>query len=80
MQLPPVVYDLVKEVVGANHKYDVVDWDLDRVYLENNEIEMIIRTWNITETYVDWTLFEIVNGCGKEISEGTYFYISEEHA
>jgi len=80
MQFPPVVYELVKEVMGADHKYDVVDWDLDRVYLENNETEMIIRTWNITEAYVDWTLFEIVNDSGKEISAGTYFYKSEVHA
>ncbi|WP_217493054.1 hypothetical protein [Lysinibacillus fusiformis] len=53
---------------------------MDRVYLENNETEMIIRTWNITEAYVDWTLFEIVNDSGKEISAGTYFYKSEVHA
>lgn len=57
---------LILEECGQEGEFVIVDWDLDRIYLEKEQDkkEYIIRTWNIREnnkgkTVIDWTLYQM---------------------
>jgi len=75
-KFPQQIIDLAEKVVG---KKDVIinDWDLDRVYLNKGKDEMTIRMWDITDTYIRWTLFLDVpdndgGSHGEEIKSGIF--------
>lgn len=70
--IPQVIIDLVKSVFDGD--ISIVDWDLDRIYLECHNEEFIIRTWNVTESVVDWTLFRMTETHGIEIKSGCFHY------
>ena len=56
----------------------ITDWDLDRIYLDIDGTEYIVRMWNIHENpktawvTIQWTLF-VDNGQGScdKVSDGT---------
>lgn len=68
-----------KKEHGLDKDISIVDYDLDRVYLECNNKEFSLRTWNIVDegekTKVQWTLFVMIyeengDGHGEELSFG----------
>ncbi|WP_312124515.1 hypothetical protein [Lysinibacillus boronitolerans] len=79
VNVPQPIIDLVMKVFENNPAYKVVDWDFDRVYIEKDSEEYTIRTWDITETFISWTLFKSIeladgSGYGEEVSDGTFYY------
>lgn len=78
LSIPKQVTNLVKDVF-ENENIKIVDWDLDRIYLENDDYEYTIRMWDITENQIRWTLFKSVDngdgtGHGEELKSGEYGY------
>lgn len=77
MQLPKAVVGLVSTVFNEQNA-EVVDWDMDRIYIDKDDKEYTIRMWDVTNKYVRWELFKTVkdeNGShGESIKEGTYKY------
>lgn len=75
VKLPSIVELLVKHVMG-NEEVKVTDWDLDRTYVNKDGDEYFIRTWDITKTFVRYTVFRTTTD-GKEhgaeaVSEGKW--------
>ncbi|MGG4434530.1 hypothetical protein AAXE64_08210 [Priestia megaterium] len=76
MSLPKQLLNLTNEVFEGK-EVAIEDWDLDRIYVTYEGEEYTIRTWNITDSKVDWTLFKSVDngdgtGHGVEQKEGVY--------
>lgn len=63
--------DCVASHAGLKKKggYEILDYDLDRVYLavNSNENNYTIRTWDIREDYILYSVFENTAEGGKEI-------------
>lgn len=72
-EIPEPVINLAKDVFGEE-TYKIVDWDMDRVYIEKNNEEFTIRMWNVTKHSIRWTLFKSVGNHGEEQKEGTFKY------
>jgi hypothetical protein len=87
-EIPKEIKGLADDVIFNKHNtdptinswiagYEIEDWDLDRVYLMVGKEEYTIRMWNITDTYIRWTLFidvpdEDGGSHGEEVIEGLY--------
>lgn len=67
------------EHVFKDDNFKIVNWDLDRIYIERDSKEYIIRMWNIAEKkdclIIDWTLFLSVANHGKEKKRGVFKYV-----
>lgn len=52
----------------------ILDYDLDRVYLSvnSNENNYNIRMWNITDDYIQFTLYKLVEDYGEELVDGFF--------
>lgn len=63
--------DCVVSHAGLKEKgdYKILDYDLDRIYLavNGNENNYTIRTWDIREDYIRYSVFENLENCGREI-------------
>lgn len=78
MELPKAVVGLVDTVFNGEN-VEVTDWDMDRIYIDKNNQEYTIRMWNVTDKYVRWELFKMIDdedggGHGESIKEGTFKY------
>lgn len=56
---------------------EVIDWDYRRVEVDVKGEEYSIRTWDVTQTCIRWTLFKTVwrgdgTGYGEEVKSGVY--------
>jgi hypothetical protein len=76
--IPKGIELTVKKVMGKN-LYTINDFDLDRIYLSSNNEEYTIRLWNVTNYFVEWTLFKDMynndgTGYGEKIKNGKYYY------
>lgn len=72
-EIPEVIIKFAAAIMDREHT--VVDFDYRRVYIDSPEGEFTIRTWNITEDRIDWTLFKMVtnengSGHGEELKSG----------
>ena len=74
--LTKMAKDLIKIAIDGTtipeHELTVTDWDLDRIYMEAEGYEYIIRTWDIREVgetvRVRWSLVLLVpNKGGREL-------------
>jgi len=77
MEIPIGVKLIVNRIFGEDNDVKIEDWDSDRIMVSDGDTEYNIRTWNITDRYVDWTLFRMVyndngRGHGEVMSEGVY--------
>jgi len=73
IEVPEVIIKFAAAVMDREHT--VVDFDYRRVYIDSPEGEFNIRTWNITEDCIDWTLFKMItnedgSGHGEELKSG----------
>jgi antitoxin component HigA of HigAB toxin-antitoxin module len=80
--IPKPIKNLTKHVIDEK-SFEIVDWDLDRVYLKSEANEMTIRMWNITADDIRWTLFVDVpdedgGSHGEELESGIFEYEVEE--
>ena len=59
-------------------KVKIIDYDLKRVYLavdsESNNYN--IRLWDILPNAVRYSLFELVDDCGKPIIKSQYYFFN----
>ena len=64
-------------------KYEIADWDLDNIWLDINDKEYSIRTWNINEDGIRFTLFVDVKDSdktshGEELYYGYYNFKTKQ--
>jgi hypothetical protein len=71
--LPKGVVNLVKHVF-KDKEVTVTDWDLDRIFISCIDGDYFIRMWNITDHYVDWTLFREEKDSTTQIKDGMFKY------
>jgi hypothetical protein len=71
--LPKGAVDLVKHVF-KDKEVAVTDWDLDRIFISCIDGDYFIRMWNITDHYVDWTLFKEEKDSATQIKDGMFKY------
>ena len=52
----------------------ILDYDLDRVYLaiDSEENNYNIRMWNITNDYIQFTLYKLVDDHGEDVANGVF--------
>lgn len=57
--VPNLARDLTRDIMEeVGMEYTIIGWGPDRVYLEGVDGgEYIIRTWDVTDEYIDWSLF-----------------------
>ncbi|MNC27622.1 hypothetical protein D3C75_757980 [compost metagenome] len=72
-EIPEVIIKFSAAIMDREHS--VVDFDYSRIDIDSSEGEFVIRTWNITEDRIDWTLFKMItnedgSGHGEEIKSG----------
>lgn len=68
------IIEFAKSVMDGEH--EVLDFDLDRVEVKMNGEDYIIRTWDISEEDIRWTLFKKVSEEFEEIKSGVYYFSS----
>lgn len=58
----------------AMDEVKILDYDLDRVYLAVNGTEnnYNIRMWNITDDYIQFTLYKLIEDHGEEVFNGIF--------
>lgn len=64
--------DYPKELIDSIFEIpvEILDYDLDRIYLSN---DWIVRTWDVTDELIRWTLFHEMNGEVFERRSGIYY-------
>lgn len=77
-QIPNEIRLLAIDVFGDDN-FEIYDFDYNRVYIIRNNEEYNIRTWDITESFIRWTLYKVImnpDGSiqGDEEKEGPYMY------
>ncbi|AIW03464.1 hypothetical protein CPT_Moonbeam66 [Bacillus phage Moonbeam] len=70
-KLPSGVVMLVEHVF-KNEEVKVTDWDYDRIFVTSEKGDYFIRTWDITDKYVDWTLFKETGNSADRIKDGMF--------
>lgn len=77
-KLMTFVKDVCREAGFDSKTVNVLDYDLDRIYLavdsESNNYN--IRTWNIRDNAIRYSLFELVEDCGKTIIKSKNYFIN----
>lgn len=76
LDINQVIKELACEVFSDDN-FTIDDFDWDRVWITRNNEEYTIRTWDITESEIDWTLFRMVDngdgtGHGEEEKVGLF--------
>lgn len=76
LDINQVIRDLANEVFSDDN-FEIEDFDWRHVYISRNNEEYTIRTWNITESEIAWTLFKMIDhgdgtGHGEEQKEGLF--------
>ena len=58
--------------------YKIRDYDIDRVYLDvgGETDNYTIRMWNMTKTFIVFSLFRMENDCGKEVLSSQIYRIN----
>ena len=64
-------------------KYEIADWDLDNIWLDIDDKEYSIRTWNINKDGIRFTLFVDVKDSdktshGEELYYGYYNFKTKQ--
>lgn len=59
-------------------KVKIIDYDLKRVYLavDNESNNYNIRLWDMLPNAIRYSLFELVEDCGKPIIESQYYFFN----
>lgn len=71
-EMPKELIDFVNEIFEVN--VAILDYDLDRIYLSNG---WTIRMWNLTNDFVEWTLFHEMDGKTFERRSGMHYFTPE---
>ena len=68
-----LVNAVLEKAFEEKKSFTITDADLDRVYLEIEGEDYIVRMWNITDRTIEYTLFKCVGDHGEDVSRGVYF-------
>lgn len=73
VEIPDVIRKFASEVLDREH--EVIKFDYRHIDIDACGNEFTIRTWNITETHIRWTLYKMIShgdgtGHGEEIKSG----------
>lgn len=71
LDINQVLRELAYEAFGDDN-FTIDDFDWDRVWITRNNQEYTIRTWNITENDIEWTLFKMTSNGGERENAGVY--------
>ena len=71
MSFEEAIKQFVKSVLG-NHEVDWEQTDLDRVFLKDTPL--FIRMWNLTNTYIDYTIYRPVGDAAEAVRDGYFTF------
>lgn len=66
-ECPKELISFVDSIFDVN--VAILDYDLDRIYLSGG---WTIRMWNVTNEFIEWTLYHEMNGKTFERRSGMY--------
>lgn len=65
-------YEFITEVFGHD-RWIVTDIENGRrFFIEDDDNEYVIRTWNHTKNFIEYTLYKVVNDESTEVKKGRY--------